>query len=141
MQIFQSDSRIALYSCYKTFRVGMLKRCSEKFHKIHRKTLVPESLFYKFAGLRQIRCIRIRIIRFLFNQTSQVVSNKLSCLKSSFASVKFSSMKTKFLEIAKKFASIQFSRYILTNLVQFVCWLSFTPNSVLIYFKFVFDSL
>ena len=28
------------------------KGCSEKFHKIHRKTLVLESLFNKVAGLR-----------------------------------------------------------------------------------------
>ena len=28
------------------------KRCSKKFHKIHKKTPVPESLFNKVAGLK-----------------------------------------------------------------------------------------
>ena len=50
-------------------------------------------------------------------------------------------MKTKSPEIAKKFASIRFSKYVSINLVQFVCWLSFASNSILIYFKFVYDSL
>ena len=33
------------------FRGVLKKRSSQKFHKIHRKALVPESLFNKVAGL------------------------------------------------------------------------------------------
>ena len=38
------------------------KRCSEKFRKIHRKTLVPESLFFNnVAGLRPETLLKKRL--------------------------------------------------------------------------------
>ena len=33
-------------------RVVLCKKCSLKFHKIHKKTPVPESLFNEVAGLK-----------------------------------------------------------------------------------------
>ena len=41
-----------------------VKRCSLKFHKIHRKTLVPGSLFYQIAGLRQF----VKFVNTLFTE-------------------------------------------------------------------------
>ena len=37
------------------------KRCSEKYHKIHRKAPVPESLFNKIAGLRTATALKKRL--------------------------------------------------------------------------------
>ena len=37
------------------------KRCSQKFHKIHKKTPVPESLFNKVAGLRPATLLKKRL--------------------------------------------------------------------------------
>ena len=39
------------------------KRCSDKFHKIHRKTPVSESFFNKVAGLRPGTGVFLRILR------------------------------------------------------------------------------
>ena len=36
-------------------------RCSQKFHKIHRKPLVPESLFNTVAGLRPANLLKKRL--------------------------------------------------------------------------------
>ena len=50
------------------------KMCSWKFHKIHRKTPVPETFFNKAAGLRPAtllkkrllhRCFPVNFVRFL----------------------------------------------------------------------------
>ena len=52
------------------------KRCSQKFHKIDRKTPVPETLFNKVAGLRPAtllkkslwhRCFPVNFVKFLRN--------------------------------------------------------------------------
>ena len=43
-----------------------VKRCSEKFHKIHRKTPVPESLFNKAADLRLATLLKKRLCHRFF---------------------------------------------------------------------------
>ena len=60
------------------------KRCSQKFHKIHRKTLMPESLFLKkVTGLRPAtllkmrlwhRCFPVTFVKFLTTPFSQNTS-------------------------------------------------------------------
>ena len=37
------------------------KMCSWKFHKIHRKTPVPEAFFNKVAGLRPVTLLKKRL--------------------------------------------------------------------------------
>ena len=37
------------------------KRCHQKFHKTHKKTLAPESLFHKVAGLRLATLLKNRL--------------------------------------------------------------------------------
>ena len=42
------------------------QRCSQKFHKIYKKTPVPESLFIKFAGLRLATLLKERLWHMCF---------------------------------------------------------------------------
>ena len=62
------------------------KRCSKKFRKNHRKTPVPESLFYKVSGLRPAtlskkrlrhRCFPVNFVKFLRTPFLQNTSGRL----------------------------------------------------------------
>ena len=44
-----------------TTQEAVVKRCSQKSRKIHRKTLVPESVFYKVAGLMPTTLFKKRL--------------------------------------------------------------------------------
>ena len=54
------------------------KMCSWKFHKIHRKTPVPETIFNKVAGLSLwYRCFPMNFVKFLRTTFLQNTSERL----------------------------------------------------------------